>query len=154
MVLQNYYPNKFKLSVQHQSLEKELPVTDEKNNIVDVNPAFTNLTGYTLDEIGGMNPRLLKSGNHDLSFYNEMWESIQEKGQWQGELWDRRKDGSLYYKYLSISVIRGNDGKVFRYVAQFFDITERKQKDDLIWKQANYDSLYSGPRFSDNELRW
>jgi diguanylate cyclase (GGDEF)-like protein/PAS domain S-box-containing protein len=120
-------------------------VTDEHNQIVDVNPAFTRITGYTLEEVIGKNPRLMQSGRHDAHFYREMWQEILNKGQWQGELWDRRKDGNLYAKEAHILVLRHQDGSIFRHVAQFSDITEKKQKDELIHWQANFDPLTNLP---------
>ena len=116
----------------YQSSHEGIVVTDENNLIVDINPAFHAITGYTLDEVLGKNPSVFQSGKHDRQFYQEMWESIQQQGSWQGEIWDRRKDGSLQAKWLSISVIRHADGSIYRYVAMFSDITERKQAEDEI----------------------
>ncbi len=129
----------------YTSSTEAVMVTDENNFIIDVNPAFTELTGYALEDVRGQNPRILKSGRHDQTFYQEMWHSIHEKGQWQGEMWDRRKDGTHYFKFLSISVIRDQQGRIYRHVAQFFDITDRKNKEELIWRQANFDSLTELP---------
>ena len=129
----------------YQSNADAIVVTDENNLIVDVNPAFTRITGYTLDEVIGKDPKILQSGRHDKEFYRQMWQSILNKGHWQGEMWDKRKDGGLYAKLAHINVLRRSDGNVYRYVAQFSDITEKKQKDELIYWQANYDSLTSLP---------
>ena len=120
-------------------------VTDENNRIVDVNPAFSRITGYALQEVLGKDPNILKSGRHDAEFYRQMWQSILHDGRWYGEIWDRRKDGVEYVKELHITVLRRKDGSVYRYVAQFSDITEKKQKDELIYWQANYDQLTSLP---------
>lgn len=120
-------------------------VTDENNLIVDVNPAFTRITGYALSEVIGKNPRLMQSGRHDISFYKEMWRAIQNEGHWQGEIWDKRRDGEIYAKAANIIALRHQDGSIYRYVAQFCDITERKQKDELIHWQANYDPLTNLP---------
>jgi len=125
----------------YQFSHEAILVTDERNFIIDVNPAFTLLTGYTLDEVKGSNPSMFSSGRHDQSFYQQMWQSIQDEGYWQGEIWDKRRDGELHAKWLSISVIRHPDGSVFRYVAQFSDITGKKRQDELIWTQANFDAL-------------
>lgn len=129
----------------YQSNADAIVVTDENNLIVDVNPAFTRITGYTPDEVIGKNPRLMQSGQHDAHFYQKMWKSILEDGHWQGEIWDKRKDGELYAKSANIIALRHADGSVYRYVAQFSDITEKKQKDELIRWQANYDPLTNLP---------
>ena len=129
----------------YQSSAEAVMVTDEQNRIIDINPAFVRQTGYTLEEVRGKNPSLLKSGRHDRRFYRKMWRDLQQKDHWQGEIWDRRKDGSLHAKFSSIRVIRHADGRVFRHIAQFFDITEQKHKEELIWRQANYDPLTELP---------
>lgn len=129
----------------YQASNEAILVTDEHNLIVEINPAFTQLTGYTLEEVRGKNPREFQSGKHDKKFYQEMWWSITHHGHWQGEVWDKRRDGELHAKWLSISVIRREDGSVFRYLGQFSDITDKKRKDDLIWTQANFDALTDLP---------
>lgn len=136
----------------YQSSNDAVVVTDEANLILDTNPAFTRITGYTLDEVRGKNPNMFQSGKHDSQFYQQMWQSILDDGHWQGEVWDLKKDGELHAKWLSISIIRHADGRIFRYVGQFSDITEKKRKDELIWEQANFDTLTSLPNrrlFSD-----
>lgn len=129
----------------YQESHEGIVMTDENNLILDVNPAFTQLTGYSLDEVRGKNPSIFKSDKHDQKFYQTMWQSIQNDDHWQGEIWDRRKDGELQAKWLSISVIRRDDGRVFRYLGQFSDVTEKKSKDELIWTQANFDALTNLP---------
>lgn len=129
----------------YQENADAIVVTDEYNQIMDINPAFTLLTGYTLEEIKGKDPSIMKSGRHDLQFYQKMWREIQDQGHWQGEIWDKRKDGVSYAKLLNIIALRHKDGSVFRYVGQFSDITEKKEKDELIHRQANYDLLTNLP---------
>ena len=129
----------------YQSNADAIIVTDQNNLITDVNPAFTKLTGYQPEEVIGKNPRIMKSGLHDEKFYRQMWEKINDEDHWQGELWDKRCDGSLYAKLANIIALRNDDGSVYRYVAQFSDITEKKQKDELIHWQANYDPLTNLP---------
>lgn len=132
-------------SAIYQSNANAILVTDEKNLIMDVNPAFTRLTGYTLDEVAGKDPRLMQSGRHDNHFYREMWRAINEEGHWQGEIWDKRRDGVIYVKSSNITRLCNPDGTVYRYVAQFSDITEKKEKEELIQWQANYDPLTNLP---------
>jgi diguanylate cyclase (GGDEF)-like protein/PAS domain S-box-containing protein len=129
----------------YQSSNDGILVTDEKNLILDVNPAFTKITGYTLEEVRGKNPRIFQSGKHDSQFFQQMWQSVLADGHWQGEVWDRLKNGELQAKWLSISVIYHPDGSIFRHVGQFSDITEKKRKDELIWEQANFDALTNLP---------
>jgi diguanylate cyclase (GGDEF)-like protein/PAS domain S-box-containing protein len=125
----------------YSSSVEAIMVTDENNLVLDVNPAFTQITGYTLQDVKGKNPKILKSGRHGKKFYDEMWQTLLETGHWQGEIWDRKKDGELYVKWTNISIIRTPDGGIFRYVAQFFDVTDKKEKEELIWWQANFDTL-------------
>lgn len=120
-------------------------VTDANNRIVATNPAFTRITGYTYEEVLGKNPRIFQSGRHDATYFREMWRSLNAYGHWQGEIWDRRKDGSIQAKMVTINTIRDQFGDVHRYVALFADITEKKKAEELIWHQANYDSLTELP---------
>jgi len=129
----------------YQSNSDAILVTDENNRIVDVNPAFTRISGHELKEVLGKDPKIMKSGRHDKAFYQQMWETLLSKGQWQGEIWDRHKDGGAYVKAMNIVVLKHDDGSVYRYVAQFSDITERKEKDELIHWQAHYDPLTNLP---------
>ena len=129
----------------YRSSSEAIMVTDEDNNIVDVNPAFTEITGYPREEVLGKNPRLLQSSRQDQEFYRQMWQTLLGEGRWQGEIWNRRKNGDLFAQWASFSLIRHADGSIYRHVAQFSDITDKKLKDDLIWKQANYDTLTGLP---------
>ncbi len=129
----------------YQSSNDAIVVSDENNLILDVNPAFSKITGYTLEEVRGRNPRMFQSGRHERPFFEQMWTSILETGHWQGEVWDKLKSGELQAKWLSISVIRHANGSIFRYVGQFSDITEKKRQDELIWEQANFDALTNLP---------
>lgn len=129
----------------YQTSSEAIMVTDADNNIVDVNPAFTRLTGYEREDVLGQNPRLLQSGRQDKSFYQQMWHTLLREDRWQGEIWNRRKSGEFYAQWTSLSVTRHPDGSVHRHLAQFSDITDKKLKDELIWKQANYDTLTGLP---------
>jgi diguanylate cyclase (GGDEF)-like protein/PAS domain S-box-containing protein len=132
-------------SLIYQSSSEAIMVTDENNNIVDINPAFSLITGYSRAEVLGRNPRLLQSGRQDKEFYRQMWQTLLGEGLWKGEIWNRRKNGEFYAQWASFSLIRHPDGRVYRHVAQFSDITDKKLKDDLIWKQANFDILTKLP---------
>jgi diguanylate cyclase (GGDEF)-like protein/PAS domain S-box-containing protein len=127
------------------SASEAMMVTDADNHIITVNPAFTVTTGYTLNEVVGRNPSFLSSGRHSKEFYQKMWQVINDTGHWNGELWNKRKSGDEYAEYLSINVIFNQDGTKRLHVAIFSDITEKKQADELIWKQANYDYLTQLP---------
>lgn len=116
-------------------------ITDSAGCILAVNPAFTQLTGYTLADIAGKNPKILSSGQTSAELYRAMWTSLDETGYWQGEIVDRRKDGSLYPKWLTISAVRQPDGSVTHYVGSFTDISERKQVEAQITQMAYHDGL-------------
>ena len=89
----------------------------------------------------GRDPKMFASGRHDRAFYQEMWQSLNSSGRWQGEIWDRRKSGDVYAKWLTINTLYNADGSVHRRVARFSDITKKKQSEELIWKHANFDML-------------
>jgi diguanylate cyclase (GGDEF)-like protein/PAS domain S-box-containing protein len=120
-------------------------LADRDNNIISVNAAFTRLTGYTRDEAIGQNPRILRSGRHDKEFYRQMWQSILTQGCWRGDIWDRRKDGSCYPKFLTITAIRDEQGEIQNFSAIFYDITERKSLEDQLDHLAHYDVLTGLP---------
>lgn len=132
-------------SMVFQSSSEAMLVTDENNQIISVNPAFSTITGYSFDEVKGKNPQIFKSGRQDQTFYRAMWHEIITNGQWQGEIWDKRKNGENHAKWLTINTIRNIDGSIHRYVALFSDITEKKKSEELIWRQANFDTLTGLP---------
>ena len=131
-------------SVFH-NMEEGVLVVDSNARIIAVNPAFTAITGYTSDEVLGKNPRLLSSGKHPPEFYKEMWQQLLNKGTWAGEIWDKRKNGELYPKWLTISAVRNERHEIFQYVAIFSDITARKRAEDEIITLAFYDALTQLP---------
>jgi diguanylate cyclase (GGDEF)-like protein/PAS domain S-box-containing protein len=129
----------------YQSISEAIIVTDADNHIIATNPAFTELTGYTFEEVCGRNPSLLSSGRHDREFYEAMWRAINDSGAWQGEIWNCRKNGEIYVEWLTINTIYNADGSVHRWVALFSDISEQKKAEEIIKQQANYDILTGLP---------
>ena len=120
-------------------------ITNASNRIVAINPAFTEMTGYGIDEILGEDPKILSSGHADPAFFSAMWQSLTQEGFWQGEIWDKRKDGSTYPKWLSISVIRNEAGVAQNYVANFNDISSSKEAADRLAHLAYHDPLTQLP---------
>ncbi|MBI3903832.1 MAG: diguanylate cyclase [Nitrosomonadales bacterium] len=116
-------------------------ITDADENIVAVNQAFTVVTGYDFADVIWKNPRILNSGRQAPEFYQAMWQTINETGRWQGEIWNRRKNGDIYPEWLSIGVVKDAQGQVLNYIAIFTDITQRKVAEDHIRFMAHYDSL-------------
>lgn len=116
-------------------------ITDADTMILRVNPAFTQVTGYTADDVVGQTPRLFKSGHHNEDFYRSMWDSITRTGGWQGEIWDRRKNGEAYPKWLSIAAVKGEGGAVTHFIGTQFDITKRKQAEEKLNELAFFDQL-------------
>lgn len=120
-------------------------ITDADANIVRVNQAFSEITGYRPDEVIGKNPRIMSSGRHDRSFYIEMWQQLMHAGRWSGEIFDRRKSGEIYPKWVTITAIRDAQQEISNYVAIFSDITERKRIEEEIHSLAFYDVLTKLP---------
>lgn len=116
-------------------------VTDRDNNIIHVNPAFTQITGYQAAEVVGKNPRILASGRHDRDFFAQLWTTLLENGKWQGEVWDRRKDGEMFAGWQNIAVVRDAEGNIQNFVAVLSDITLRKQVEERLSYAANHDPL-------------
>ncbi len=116
-------------------------VTDVEGNILAVNPAFTRITGYSAEEVLGKNPKILQSGRQDKAFYKKMWETICTEGHWQGEIWNRRKNGKIYPEWLSITAVKDEEDHSVQYAALFSDITQRKAGEAKLEFQAYYDSL-------------
>ncbi|MDE2388436.1 MAG: PAS domain S-box protein [Betaproteobacteria bacterium] len=129
----------------YQSSNEAIMVMDENSRIIQVNPAFTRMTGYELADVLGKDPAMFRSDRYDEAFYKEIWHKLSQQGYWQGEVWEQRKDGTVHAKWLNISVIRHPDGRAHYYVSQFSDITEKKKKDEIILFQANYDPLTGLP---------
>ncbi|HCI13696.1 MAG: hypothetical protein A2063_07730 [Gallionellales bacterium GWA2_60_142] len=125
--------------------EEGMMVTDESGVIIRINLAFTRLTGYSAEEAIGRNPSMLKSDRQNADFYLRMWESLRRDNSWQGEIWNRRKNGEVYPEWLNITAVTGKDGKVTNYVGTFVDFTERKKAENEIHHLAYYDTLSQLP---------
>ncbi|WP_411330804.1 EAL domain-containing protein [Desulfovibrio desulfuricans] len=106
--------------------------TDPDKVILRANQAFLEITGYRAEEVIGRTPRLFSSGRHDAAFYRAMWDAIDHAGTWQGEIWNRRKNGDLYVAWLTVSVVRDEKGDVTNYIGTQFDITERKRTEQAL----------------------
>ena len=120
-------------------------ITDPDGNIVEVNPAFTEITGYPRAEVIGQNPRIWRSDRHGQGFYEAMWQDIIDTGRWQGEIWNRRKDGSVYPEWLTISSVRDAGNRLTNFVAVFADITTIKRSQEELAHLAHYDALTDLP---------
>ena len=120
-------------------------ITDANANIIRVNQAFTDITGYSSEEVLGKNPSILSSGRQDKTFYAELWQQLLSTGSWTGEIWDRRKGGQIYPKWLTITAVKDEQGRTTEYVAIFSDITARKQAEEEIRNLAFYDALTKLP---------
>ncbi|MDR3369557.1 PAS domain S-box protein [Rhodoferax sp.] len=120
-------------------------ITRPDGCIMDVNAAFTRITGYSREDVLGHTPSMLNSGRNTPVFYQQMWQSLVQNGGWSGELWNRRKDGEIYAQMLHISAVRDQHGQVMQYVALFSDITERKAHEKRLDQLAHYDALTGLP---------
>jgi diguanylate cyclase (GGDEF)-like protein/PAS domain S-box-containing protein len=129
----------------YETSSEGIMITDADNHIIAVNSAFTEITGYTQEEAIGKSPSILKSGRHDETFYQAMWHELNTSGRWQGEIWDQRKNGEVYPNWLTINTVFNEDGTVQRRVAMFTDISQKRQAEELIWRQANFDALTDLP---------
>lgn len=114
-----------------QSAMEGIMITDTRGLIKLINPAFSRITGYG-EEVIGLNPRVLKSGKHGKAFYEQIWNSVEKKGQWKGEIWNRRQNGELYVQWTTITVIRDDHGSAIYYAGVFTDITKRKKEEEKL----------------------
>lgn len=114
-----------------ENITEGIVVTDANRNIQSVNPAFTKITQYKNEDVVGKNPRILQSGNHDRAFYSDMWASILDSGQWQGEIWNKRKNGETYPQWLTINAIKNDQERITNYIGVTWDITELKASERI-----------------------
>ncbi|MFA6971740.1 MAG: EAL domain-containing protein [Gallionella sp.] len=120
-------------------------ITDASGVIIDVNEAFSRITGYSREEVLGRNPRFLKSGRHENEYYAAMWTDLVGKGHWYGEIWNRRKNGEIYAEMQTISAVRDAQNEIQQYVALFSDITTLKEHENELEHIAHYDALTGLP---------
>lgn len=120
-------------------------VTDADSKILMVNPAFTEITGYSTEEVLGKNPRILQSERQPEEFYKKMWESLMVEGKWTGEIWNRRKNGEAFPENLSITAVKDDYGRVIQYVSVFYDLSEIKRSEEEIKYKSNFDALTKLP---------
>lgn len=128
-----------------KSSQEAILITDANNIIVDVNPAFTKITGYSHHDVVGKTPNILSSGRQGKDFYEKMWNSLHVKKRWRGEIWNKRKNGEVYPEQLSITTICDDDGKVIRHVAVFSDISKIKEHEAQLNHIAHFDALTGIP---------
>jgi diguanylate cyclase (GGDEF)-like protein/PAS domain S-box-containing protein len=138
------------VSVPIDSLDQAVMIADASGRILAVNPAFSAITGFANHEVLAQNPRILKSGRHGEAFYAEFWGRLLHTGSWQGEIWNRRKDGSLFPAWQTISVVRAADGAVSRFISVFSDIAALKSAEAQWQHAAHHDPLTGLP----NRLRF
>ncbi len=124
-----------------RNIDTGIMVTDAAGKVVRVNEAFTRTTGYGADEVLGGQPNILRSGLHEPSFYDSLWRQLRDHGAWEGEIWNRRKDGRVYPEWLRINVVTDEGGGIAGYVAIFSDITFRRRAEQELLRQATTDSL-------------
>ena len=120
-------------------------ITDSDANILKVNKAFSDITGYSEENVVGQKPSVLQSERHDKEFYQQLWKSINDNGYWQGEIWDRRKNGEIYPEWLTISTVANPEGEVTHYIGGFTDLSQQKQAEDRIHHLMYYDALTDLP---------
>lgn len=137
---------KLKLSARvYSDTHEGILITDSNNIIIDVNPAFSEISGYSREDVIGKNPGILSSGKQSAHFYSNMWQEIESKGYWQGEIWNSKKDGTLFIELLTISSLLDDNNIVTNYVGVFADITHSKQQQEQLQRMAHYDVLTGLP---------
>ncbi|NOQ63675.1 MAG: EAL domain-containing protein [Methyloprofundus sp.] len=125
--------------------QEAIVICDPYNQIISVNAAFTQITGYSAEEAIGKNPNMLSSGRQGREFYQAMWQEITQAGYWQGEIWNRRKNGEIFPEWMTISVVKNQQNETLNYIAIFSDISQHKETEAKIEHMAHYDPLTDLP---------
>lgn len=128
-----------------ENAEEGVIITDKEANILNVNPSFCRVTGYQRDEVLGLNPRFLHSGRQGKAFYQKLWDELIQKNRWEGEIWNKRKDGKIYPEWLCITAVMDEVGEITHYVAIFSDISSQKDSEERLYYLAHYDNLSKLP---------
>jgi diguanylate cyclase (GGDEF)-like protein/PAS domain S-box-containing protein len=132
----------------YQNSHEGMMITDNDSRIIDVNRRFSEVTGYARAEVIGKTPAVLHSGRQAPEFYKAMWDTLKTQGHWEGEIWNRRKSGEVYPEWLAINGVPDRKGRMYRWVAQFSDISDKKQAEEQIWIKANIDNVTGLPNRS------
>ncbi|MCG9663169.1 EAL domain-containing protein [Vibrio mediterranei] len=130
------------------NFQEGMMITDQNGKILDVNSAFSEVTGYQAIEVIGKNPRFLQSGHHDAQFYQNLWQQLSETGLWKGEFINRKKDGSIYPQMATISTINDDGNSLLHYICVFEDISKQKAHEEKLRKMAFFDPLTNLPNRS------
>jgi len=133
--------NSLRIAATAFESQEGMIITDADNLILRVNSAFTRITGYTAEEVIGKNPRIVSSGRHGKEFFAEMWDRILTTGEWEGEVWNRRKNGEIFPEYLTIATVKDSAGNITNHVGSLSDITLRKEAEEEIRNLAFFDPL-------------
>ncbi len=132
-------------SAVYQNTHEAVLISDASGRIIDVNQAFTKITGYSREEVVGQTTKLLKSGYQDASFYRKFWRALTTEGRWQGEIWNRRKDGNVYPEFITVSTIRDDAGSIAYFIAIFYDIGFVPSQTERFKHLAHHDALTGLP---------
>ncbi len=142
---QKHSEEQLRLAANTFEIQQGIMITDKDANILRVNKAFTEITRFSAQQVIGKNPRILKSGRHDEAFFRDYWHQLLRNGKFEGEIWNRRKNGEIYPEWQTVTAVRNDLGEVSHYVSVLSDITEKKDAENKIHNMAFYDPLTNLP---------